>query len=244
MQHLQTAIKHADITPIHKQRVLTPEALAFITQLHRHFDARRLELLAARTHRQEKIDQGELPDFLHNTKHIREADWTIDPLPADLLDRRVEITGPVDRKMVINALNSGANMFMADFEDANSPTWSNCLDGHINLQDAIRKTISYTNPQGKSYQLNPQTAVLLVRPRGWHLSEKHLLIDGSPVSGSLFDFGLYFFHNAHELIARQTGPYFYLPKIENHFEARLWNDVFVFAQNYLHLPQGTIKATV
>lgn len=244
MQNLQTAIKHADITPIHRQRVLTPEALAFITQLHRHFDARRLELLAARTHRQEKIDQGELPDFLHNTKHIREADWTIDPLPADLLDRRVEITGPVDRKMVINALNSGANMFMADFEDANSPTWNNCLDGHINLQDAIRKTISYTNPQGKSYQLNPQTAVLLVRPRGWHLSEKHLLIDGSPVSGSLFDFGLYFFHNAHELIARQTGPYFYLPKIENHFEARLWNDVFVFAQNYLHLPQGTIKATV
>ena len=243
MQNLQTA-KHPSLKPEHKQRVLTDEALVFISQLHRHFNAQRLELLAARTRRQQQLDQGKLPHFLPNTKHIRDADWTIDPLPADLLDRRVEITGPVDRKMVINALNSGANVFMADFEDANSPTWNNCLEGQINLQDAIRRTITYTNEQGKNYQLNPQTAVLFVRPRGWHLSEKHLIIDGEPISGSLFDFGLYFFHNAHELIARGTGPYFYIPKIENHFEARLWNEVFVFAQKYLNIPQGTIKATV
>ena len=225
--------------------VLTPEALDFVVKLHRKFNATRVELLKKREERQLLIDKGQLPDFLSETKAIREGDWVAAPIPADLHDRRVEITGPVDRKMIINALNSGAKVFMADFEDSNSPTWTNCIEGQINLRDAINKTISYENPEnGKSYKLNPEIATLLVRPRGWHLPEKHVLIDGEIASGSLFDFGLYFFHNVKNLLANGTGPYFYLPKMESHLEARLWNDVFVFAQNELGIAQGTIKATV
>lgn len=225
--------------------VLTPEALDFVVKLHRKFNATRVELLKKREDRQLLIDKGQLPDFLPETKAIREGDWVAAPIPADLQDRRVEITGPVDRKMIINALNSGAKVFMADFEDSNSPTWSNCIEGQINLRDAINKTISYENPEnGKSYKLNAEIATLLVRPRGWHLPEKHVLIDGEIASGSLFDFGLYFFHNVKNLLANGTGPYFYLPKMESHLEARLWNDVFVFAQNELGIAQGTIKATV
>src|SRR5882757_6565545 len=225
--------------------ILTPEALNFIVDLERRFGPRRRELLAARVERQAKFDAGARPDFLPETAEIRKDDWKVAPLPADLLDRRVEITGPVDRKMVINALNSGASVYMADFEDANTPTWSNLIEGHINLRDAVRRTITYTDPtSGKDYKLNPKTAVLLVRPRGWHLREKHVLVDGRPMSGSLFDFGLYFFHNAKELLARSSGPYFYLPKIESRCEARLWNDVFVEAQDALGVPQKSIKATV
>ncbi|MES2620257.1 MAG: malate synthase A, partial [Bacteroidota bacterium] len=225
--------------------ILTPEALAFVVKLQRTFNKRRLELLKAREERQALIDKGELPDFLPETKAIREGDWVAAPIPADLQDRRVEITGPVDRKMIINALNSGAKDFMADFEDSNSPFWNNNIEGQINLRDAIRKTISYVNPEnGKSYSLNENIAVLMVRPRGWHLPEKHVKVDGEIMSGSLFDFGLFFFHNVKQLIAHGTGPYFYLPKMESHLEARLWNDVFVLAQNELNIPQGTIKATV
>ena len=224
--------------------ILTPEALAFVAKLQRAFGARRLESLARRQARQAALDRGEPLDFLPDTKHIRESDWTCAPIPADLHDRRVEITGPTDRKMVINALNSGAKMFMADFEDANSPTWANMVEGQINLRDAIRRTITFTNPDGKEYRLDEKIAVLLVRPRGWHLVEKHLLVDGEPASGGLVDFGLYFFHNAKELIARGSGPYFYLPKMESHLEARIWNDVFNLAQKELGIPQGTIRATV
>lgn len=225
--------------------ILTPEALALVVKLQRKFNARRLELLAKRVERQQLIDAGQLPDFLPETKAIREGDWTAATIPADIQDRRVEITGPVDRKMIINALNSGAKVFMADFEDSNSPTWSNNIEGQLNLRDANRKTISYVNPDnGKSYKLNDKTAVLFVRPRGWHLPEKHVKVDGQLMSGSLFDFGLYFYHNAKQLIANGSGPYFYLPKMESHLEARLWNDVFVFAQEELGIPQGTIKATV
>ncbi len=225
--------------------ILTPEALNFIVDLERRFGPRRRELLAARVERQAKFDAGARPDFLPETAEIRKGDWKVAPLPADLLDRRVEITGPVDRKMVINALNSGASVYMADFEDANTPTWSNLIEGHINLRDAVRRTITYTDPtSGKDYKLNPKTAVLLVRPRGWHLPEKHVLVDGKPMSGSLFDFGLFFWHNAKEQLARGTGPYFYLPKLESHLEARLWNDVFLHAQQALGLKSGTIKATV
>jgi malate synthase len=224
--------------------VLNPDALAFVARLHRAFDSRRRELLARRARVQADLDQGWLPDFLPETRAVRQGDWRVAPLPPDLLDRRVEITGPVDRKMVINALNSGARMFMADFEDAHSPTWEATLQGQVNLRDAVRGQIDYASPDGKRYALNPQTATLLVRPRGWHLSEKHVRIDGEPVSGSLFDFGLFLFHNAAALRARGTGPYFYLPKLENHLEARLWNDVFVHAQRELGLPVGTIKATV
>ena len=224
--------------------ILTPDALAFVAKLQRAFGARRLESLARRQARQAALDRGEPLDFLLETKHIRESDWTCAPIPADLRDRRVEITGPTDRKMVINALNSGAKMFMADFEDANSPTWANMVEGQINLRDAIRRTITFTNPDGKEYRLNEKTAVLFVRPRGWHLVEKNLLVDGQPVAGGLFDFGLYFFHNAKELIARGSGPYFYLPKMESHLEARIWNDVFNLAQKELGIPQGTIRATV
>ncbi|HWB64807.1 MAG TPA: malate synthase A, partial [Chitinophagales bacterium] len=225
--------------------ILTPAALEFVVKLQRKFNARRLELLAAREEKQKQIDAGKLPGFLPETKAIREGDWVAAPIPADLQDRRVEITGPVDRKMIINALNSGAKMFMADFEDSNSPTWANNIEGHINLRDAINKTITYVNPEnGKSYKLNEQTAVLMVRPRGWHLPEKHILVDGQVMSGSFLDFGLYFFHNVKQLLANGTGPYFYLPKMESHQEARLWNDVFVFAQNELGIPQGTTKATV
>ncbi len=224
--------------------VLTPEAINFVAKLDRTFSARREELLHKRAGRQAEIVAGKLPDFLPETAQIRESDWKVAPIPADLLDRRVEITGPVDRKMIINALNSGAKVFMADFEDANSPTWDNTIQGQINLRDAINRRIDYVSPEGKQYRLNDQIATLLVRPRGWHLVEKHLLIDGKPASGSLFDFGLYFFHNVKTLLAKGTGPYFYLPKIESHLEARLWNDVFVLAQNELGIPQGTIRATV
>jgi malate synthase len=224
--------------------ILTREAMGFIAALHRTFDARRRELLDRRAALQAELDRGRTFDFLPETRHIRESDWTVGPTPPDLLDRRVEITGPADRKMVINALNSGAKVFMADFEDANSPTWANVVEGQINVRDAVRGVIEHTSPEGKKYVLNRETAVLMVRPRGWHLVEKHVTVDGRSVSGSLFDFGLYLYHNAHALLERGTGPYFYLPKLESHFEARLWNDVFVLAQKRLGLPVGTIKATV
>ena len=226
-------------------RILTAEAVAFIADLHRKFEPRRRELMARRVDVQARIDGGEMPDFLAETAKIRAGDWTVAPIPADLQDRRVEITGPTDRKMVINALNSGASTFMADFEDSSTPTWANAIEGQINLADAVRREIAFTDPKsGKDYALNERTAVLIVRPRGWHLLEKHMLVDGDPVSGALFDFGLYFFHNAKESLARGSGPYFYLPKIENHLEARLWNDVFVAAQGSVGVKQGTIKATV
>ena len=203
------------------EKVLTREALAFLAGLHRQFDARRVELLAARVERQKKLDAGEKPDFLPETVKIRESDWTVAPLPKDILDRRVELTGPVDRKMIINALNCGANVYMADFEDASTPTWTNMVEGQFNLIDAVRRTIEFVDPTtNRAYRLNDKTAVLFVRPRGWHLSERHMLVDGQPMSGSLFDFGLYFFHNAKEALSRGTGPYFYLPKIESHLEAR------------------------
>jgi malate synthase len=224
--------------------VLTPEAKALLVELHHKFNARREELLALRQVRQQELDGGKLPDFLPETREIRESAWTVAPYPKDLADRRVEITGPVDRKMIINALNSGASVFMADFEDANSPTGRNVIDGQINLRDAIRREIGFTGPEGKEYKLNEKTAVLLVRPRGWHLLEKHFDVDGHHIAGGFFDFGLFMFHNAAELVKRGTGPYFYLPKLESHLEARLWNDVFVFTQNYLGIPQGTIRATV
>ncbi|MBO0959290.1 malate synthase A [Neobacillus sp. MM2021_6] len=224
--------------------VLTPEALNFIEELERNFGERRVELLQYREKRQAEIDNGKLPDFLPETKHIRNGEWTVAPLPKDLQDRRVEITGPTDRKMVINALNSGAKLFMADFEDATSPTWENAVEGQINLRDAINRTIIFEHPNGKKYTLNEETAVLIPRPRGLHLEEKHVLLDGKSISGSFFDFGLYFFHNVKNLLARGTGPYFYLPKLESHLEARLWNDVFVYAQEKLGIQQGTIKATV
>jgi malate synthase len=226
-------------------QILTPEAVTFIVDLQRTFNARRKALLEARHARQKRLDAGEKPDFLKETKQIRDAEWTVAPLPQDILDRRVEITGPVDRKMIINALNSGAKVFMADFEDSNTPTWSNLIDGQINLRDAIRRTIYYSDPATeKRYKLNEQTAVLFVRPRGWHLEERHVLVDGEPMSGSIFDFGLYFFHNAKELLARGNGPYFYLPKMESHLEARLWNDIFLRAQPKIGLPSGKIKGTV
>ncbi len=231
------------LTPAFEE-VLTPDALAFVAKLHREFNSAREQALQRRQERQREFDSGVMPDFLPGTKHIRDASWTCASIPRDLRDRRVEITGPTDRKMVINALNSGAKMFMADFEDANSPTWQNMTDGQINLRDAIRRRISFQSPEGKEYRLNENTAVLLVRPRGWHLPEKHVLVDGQPVSGALFDFGLYFFHNARELLDRGSGPYFYLPKLESHLEARIWNDVFNLAQEELGIPRGTIRATV
>jgi malate synthase len=227
------------------EKVLIRDALAFLAGLHRQFNARREELLAARVVRQKKLDAGEKPDFLAATAKIRESDWTVAPLPKDILDRRVELTGPVDRKMIINALNCGANVYMADFEDASTPTWTNMVEGQFNLIDAVRRTIDFVDPAtNRSYKLNDKIAVLFVRPRGWHLIEQHMLVDGKPMSGSLFDFGLYFFHNAREALSRGTGPYFYLPKIESHLEARLWNDAFVHAQKALGVPQKTIKATV
>src|SRR3954467_15459425 len=222
--------------------ILTPEALAFVEKLERKFGARRHELLARRAARQKEFDAGKLPDFLAETKEIRASEWRIAPQPSDMLDRRVEITGPTDRKMVINALNCGASTFMADFEDANCPTWHNMVDGQRNLRDALRRTITFEQ-NGKQYRLNEKTAVLIPRPRGWHLDEKHVVIDGKPVSGAIFDFALYFFHNAAELLKRGSGPYFYLPKMESHLEARLWNDIFVFAQQELGVPVGTIRAT-
>ena len=224
--------------------ILTPEARRFLTKLAREFESRRRELLQRRQARQRQIDTGVMPDFLADTAHIRKSEWKVAPIPHDLLDRRVEITGPPDRKMIINALNSGASVFMADFEDSNSPTWMNNLDGQANLRDAVDGTISFVSPEGKRYELNPRVATLVVRPRGWHLEEKHFVVDGNPISASLFDFGLYFFHNANRLIERGTGPYFYLPKMESHMEARLWNDVFCFAQDELGLHRGTIRATV
>jgi len=234
----------APITPRYSE-ILTPEAISFIVGLQRKHNARRKELLAARAKRQAALDAGAKPDFLPETANIRNSDWTVAPLPADLLDRRVEITGPVDRKMIINALNSGAKVFMADFEDSTTPTWDNLIDGQLNLRDAIRRTITYEDPTTKkSYKLIDNPAVLFVRARGWHLEERHMTVDGEPMSGSLFDFGLYAFHNAKELLARGSGPYFYLPKMESHLEARLWNDVFIQAEAELGIPKNSIKGTV
>jgi malate synthase len=227
----------------HDEEVLSPDALAFVAELHRRFDATRRALLAARVERQARLDAGELPDFLPETREVREGDWRVAAVPPDLQDRRVEITGPVDRKMVINALNSGARCFMADFEDANSPTWRNCVEGQANLTDAIERTIELDTGE-KTYRLGDDPAVLIVRPRGWHLPERHVLVDGEPVAGSLFDFGLHLFRNGRRLLDRGSGPYLYLPKLESHLEARLWNDVFDFTEEHLELPPGSIKATV
>ncbi len=225
--------------------ILSPEAINFVVKLHREFNSRRAALLEQRSIRQAEIDAGVMPDFLAATTHIRnDPTWQVAPTPNDLQKRRVEITGPTDRKMVINALNSGASVFMADFEDANSHTWKNMIEGHINLRDAIERTISFTSPDGKEYRLKEQPAVLLVRPRGWHFPEKHIFVDSEPLSGPLLDFGLYFFHNARKLLEMGTGPYFYLPKLESHLEARLWNDVFQMAQDELEIPRGSIRATV
>lgn len=225
--------------------ILTPEALRFVASLQRTFGAQREDLLARRVEAQKKIDSGVLPGFLPETEGIRKGDWKVAPIPPGLEDRRVEITGPVDRKMVINALNSGASVFLADFEDANSPTWANCVEGQRNLRDAIDGTIDYRSADtGKDYRLNEKTAILFVRPRGWHLLEKHLLVDGKPCSASLFDFGLFLFHCGKRLLAKGARPCFYLPKLEHHLEARRWNDVFVKAQEDLGLPVGTIRATV
>jgi malate synthase len=226
-----------------QDRILTGPALEFVARLCRAFEPRRQELLAARAARQKEFDAGKLPEFLAATKAIREDGWKIAPQPADILDRRVEITGPTDRKMVINALNCGASTFMADFEDANCPTWENMMEGQANLADAVRRTIALEQ-NGRAYKLNEKSAVLFPRPRGWHLEEKHVTLDGKPVSGAIFDFGLYFFHNAKELLARGSGPYFYLPKMESHLEARLWNDIFTMAQKELGVGHGSIKATV
>jgi malate synthase len=231
------------LTPAFEE-ILNAQALAFVAKLARKFESRRRELMAARTRRQVEFDAGRMPDFLPQTKPTRDSEWTVAPVPRDLQDRRTEITGPTDRKMVINALNCGASVFMADFEDSNTPTWENIIEGQINLRDAVRRTIDYTSPEGKRYELNEQTAVLMVRPRGWHLLEQHVLIDGEPVAAAIFDFALFFFHNAKALLARNTGPYFYLPKLESHLEARLWNDLFVAAQREVGIPRGTIKATV
>lgn len=227
------------------EQILINYALAFVEKLEHQFGERRRELLHKRAERQARIDAGEMPNFLPETAEIRTTPWTVATIPADLQDRRVEITGPVDRKMIINALNSGANVFMADFEDSHSPTWQATLEGQVNLCDAVDGTITYQNPENKKlYQLNEKTAVLFVRPRGWHLEEKHVMVNGRSISASLFDFGLYFYHNAHKLLAKGTAPYFYLPKMESHLEARLWNDVFTFAQQELGIPHGTIRATV
>jgi malate synthase len=234
-------------TPLRNElesQILTPDASTFLTRLAREFESRRQQLLGQRRTRQQQIDSGHLPDFLRETASIRDKEWTVAPIPHDLLDRRVEITGPVDRKMIINALNSGASVFMADFEDSNSPTWQNNLEGQLNLRDAVEGTISFESPEGKRYALNQKVATLMVRPRGWHLDERHFTVDSEPISASLFDFGLFFFHNAKQLIRKGTGPYFYLPKMESHLEARLWNDVFCFAQDELGIPRGTIRATV
>jgi malate synthase len=231
------------IQPEGIEKILTSEAVSFLNELHRKFESRRKELLDFRMERQKRLDAGELPDFLMETGHVREANWKIAPIPADIQDRRVEITGPVERKMIINALNSGAKVFMADFEDSHSPTWEATIQGQLNLIDAVKGTITFQAPGGKEYKLKANPAVLFVRPRGWHLTEKHFQVDGKRISASLFDFGLYFFHNAKALVKKKTGPYFYLPKMESHSEARLWNDVFVFAQKHLDLPLGTIKAT-
>ena len=244
---METVKEKLEVTgdlPLGFEEILTNGALEFIKKLTVKFSDRRQELLERRKIRQREIDSGKMPDFLPETENIRNSEWTIGRIPDDLQDRRVEITGPVDRKMIINALNSRAKVFMADFEDANSPAWENIVQGQLNLRDAVNRSIDFESPEGKKYQLNEKTAVLMVRPRGWHLDEKHLRYNGKPISAGLFDFGLYFYHNAKTLIKKGSGPYFYLPKLESHLEARLWNDVFVFAQNELGIPQGTIKATV
>ena len=232
--------------PLHQrfEEILDHDALAFVATLHRAFNSRRKELLQARTARQARIDAGQMPEFLAETRHVREADWKIAPLPKALECRRVEITGPVERKMIINAFNSGADSYMADFEDSNSPNWFNQIQGQVNLKDAIQRKISFTNEAGKVYKLNDTIATLQIRPRGWHLDEKHVSVDGERVSGGIFDFALAFFHNAKEQIARGFGPYYYLPKLESHLEARLWNDIFLMAQDELGIARGTIKATV
>ncbi len=224
--------------------VLRPEAVAFVNKLAEHFSAQVTELLADRAKRQLNFDAGTLPDFLDATRKIRDSDWRIGPIPPDLRDRRVEITGPTDRKMIINALNSGANVFMADCEDSLCPTWSNVIQGQANLMEAVRGTLTYTSPDGKAYRLNESAAVLVLRPRGWHLPEKHWMRGGNPIPAALVDFGLYLFHNASELLSRGSGPYFYLPKLESHLEARLWAQVFEYSERLLGLPRGCIKATV
>lgn len=224
--------------------ILTDEALKFLLELHQKFNPVRTSLLQKRAERQKQLDSGVLPEFLKETEQVRSSAWEVAACPADLQDRRVEITGPVDAKMIINALNCGANVFMADFEDANSPTWTNCIEGQINLKAAVRRTLAFQSPEGKSYKLNDKLATLLVRPRGWHLSEKHVTVDGEPISASLFDFGLYFLHNADELLKRGSGPYFYIPKLESHHEARLWADVFKFAEEKLQIKSGSIRCTV
>jgi malate synthase len=224
-------------------RVLSPEALAFVADLERQFGPRRMDLLQARSERQERLDRGELPGFLESTEEVRRSDWRVTPVPTDLVERKVEITGPVDRKMMINALNSGASLFMADFEDATSPTWANLIEGQANLVDAYRRTLSLETPD-KTYRLNEDIARLIIRPRGWHLSERHFQVDDRAMSASLFDFGMYLFHGGRAALEAGTGPYFYLPKLESHLEARLWNDVFVYSQEQLGIPRGTIKATV
>jgi len=227
-----------------EDRVLTIDALTFLAELHKKFNGRRLELLGERKKRQELINNHQLPDFLKETANVRKGNWKVAECPSDLLDRRVEITGPVEKKMMINAFNSGANVFMADFEDALSPTWQNILEGQVNLQDAITRKLGFVSSEGKDYKLKDKIATLVVRPRGWHLNEEHFLVEGTPFSASLFDFGLFFFHNAQQLLERKSGPYFYLPKMESHLEARLWNDVFNFAQDHLKIARGTIRATV
>jgi malate synthase len=247
MSAIQKNLDGIEITgtlPGNFSEILVPEALKLVAKLHRTFDGQRKELLERRNRRQAELDNGKTPDFLPETAQIRADNWRVAPIPEDITDRRVEITGPTDRKMVINALNSGAKVFMADFEDANAPTWHNMVDGHINLRDAVRRTIEFQSPDGKAYRLKDQVAALFVRPRGWHLVEKHLLVDGEPVAGGIFDFGLYLFHNAKELLSRGSGPYFYLPKMESHLEARLWNDVFNLAQDEIGIPRGSIRATV
>jgi len=241
MSNINVAGKHVP----GQETVLTVEAVDFLADLNTHFRDRVLELLENRKLEQARCDDGKLPNFLDETRLVRDGDWTVAPLPDDILDRRVEITGPVDRKMIINALNSGANVFMADFEDSSSPTWENMIHGQKNLRDAVNKTIEFTNKNnGKHYSLNNETAVLFVRPRGWHLFEKHFVVDGYPIPAGIFDFGLYFFHNIEQLLTNGTGPYFYLPKMQSHLEARLWNDIFVHAQEKLNISVGTIKATV
>jgi malate synthase len=233
----------APLTP-RQSEVLTPEAIAFAARLHRAIADRRKGLLASRIEVQARIDEGWNPGFLAETQSVRDGNWRVGPIPADLQDRRVEITGPVERKMMINALNSGAKVFMADFEDANAPSWQNVAEGQVNLRDAVNRTISLTTPEGKEYRLNPTTATLLVRPRGWHLPERHVIVDGEPIAGGVFDFAVYTWTNAKSLVSRGSGPYFYLPKLEHHLEARLWNDLFLMAEHELDLPVGTIKATV
>ena len=233
----------APVTP-EQSSILTPEALTFIAELARRFEPVRLSLLERRAARQADLDSGKLPDFLPETAAVRSGDWSVAPVPAELQDRRVEITGPAERKMLINGLNAGASVYMADLEDSMTPTWQNVIDGQINLRDAVAGTITHVNPDGKTYRLNDKVSVLFIRPRGWHMVEKHITVDGKAVSGSLFDFGLYFFHNAKALLERGSAPYFYLPKMESHLEARLWNDVFVHAQEAMKIPRGTIKATV